>query len=345
MKCLGLAAVLTTASGVCVLATSASAQQNTSAAQSYVLNYDVPESPGFVALGVAPSSVTRGSAAKPFTASLVSQLLTGQKLAGGLALDFTPYFVYGGRLKSIEEYRRNSMKRFLANLQVSVATVESETDTSALRLGFGVRATLFDNHDQLSDTTLSAEIDAALSRAADSQRRRTDTSEVGSPVSVPDLKEAYARARDRIRRKPGGALSLGWGVAGVVRGAVANSDSIGNVRHRFWLSYRHTFTSGMDLLATTQWKQADSSGTSLRAGVALRVNANEANLALEMFYDSDPHELSAGRVGLGGNAEWRFAKGVGLMATVATEPTMVSGQLVSKLRVRTSLNWAMNGEP
>jgi hypothetical protein len=342
---LGLTVIVTTACCLGGLVAAVAAQTRDTTAQGYVLDYDVPESPGFVALGVAPSNVTRGSASKPFAASLVSQFLSGQRLGSGLALDFAPYFVYGGRLKSINEYRRSWTKRFLAHLLASVGTVTSETDTGSLRLGIGARATIFDSHDQLLDATLSAQIDTALMRAANSRRAVSDSAEVGAAITIPDLKEAYARARDRIRRKPGDALSVGWGLVNEVRGGIANGDSIRNPRHRLWLSYRHTFTSGMDLLATTQWRQTDTSGASVRAGVALRVNASEANVALEMFYDSNPHELSGGRIGLGGNAEWRFARGLGLTTAITTEPTQVNGKMVSKIKVRTGLAWAMNGEP
>jgi hypothetical protein len=313
-------------------------------AQRFVLDYDVPESPALIALGAAPGSITRGSASKPVVASLLNEVRTGQKLTSGVALDFAPYFLYGGRLKSVDEYRRDWRKRWLANLQLSIATIQSETDTGSLRVGFGARIVFFDSHDLLQDATLGADLDQALSRAANALRPVRAGDEVGAPVAVAGLTDAYRRARERVRTKPGDALSAGWGVSAVLRGAVASGDSIGTTRHRLWVSYRHTFSGGMDLLATAQWRQADTSGTSVRAGAGLRANGRDANLALELYFDSDPHLVSTGRIGIGANAEWRFTHGVGLVAALATEPTTVAAQTVQKLRVRTALRWDMNGE-
>jgi len=320
-------------------------QGTDTSAQRYVLDYDVPESPALVALGAAPANVTRGSAAKPIIASLLNEVQTGQKLGSGIAIDFAPYFLFAGRLASIQEYRDNRLKRWLANLQLSIATIQSASDTGSLRFGAGARVTLFDNHDLLQDKTLGADIDQALTAAANALRPVAGGGEVGAPITVANLTGAYARARERVRTTPGDALSVGWGMSALVRGGVANADSIANTRHRVWLSYRHTFRGGTDLLATAQWKQADSSGSSARAGAALRANGKDANLALELYYDSQPHDWTAGRIGIGANAEWRFSHGVGLVASLATEPTTVGSRTISKLKVRTSLRWDMNGEP
>ena len=318
--------------------------QKPSSAQHFVLDYDVPESPGFIALGVTPANITRGSASKPVVASLLSDLATRQKLASGIALDFAPYFLYGGRFQSVNEYRRNRLKRWLANSLLSIATVQSETDSSSLRFGLGARGTLFDNHDLLQDSTLGMDIDRALTSAAHAGRPRTDTSEVGAPVTVAGLADAYKAARERVRTKPGDALSVGWGIAGVIHGSVVSGDSIGGRRNRVWLSYRHTFRSGMDLLATAQWRQADSVGSSVRAGAGLRANVADANFAGELYYDSNPKGISGGKLGIGANAEWRFTRGVGLVVALSTVPTVVGSQVVSKMKVRTSLRWDMNGE-
>src|SRR5229473_320613 len=129
--------------------------QGNRSAQRFILDYDVPESPAFVALGVTPTNVTRGSASKPVIASLLTEFRTGQKIGGGLALDFAPYFVYGGRLDNIAAYRSDWKKRLLANLQLSLGTIQSETDTNSLRFGLGMRATFYDSHDLLMDPRLT----------------------------------------------------------------------------------------------------------------------------------------------------------------------------------------------
>jgi hypothetical protein len=319
------------------------AAQGGRAAQRFVLDYDVPESPAFIALGVTPATVTRGSASKPVVASLLNDLATGKKLVSGVAVDFAPYFLYGGQFRCVNEYRHSRLKRWLANTLISIATVQSETDSNSLRFGIGARVTLFDSHDLLQDSTLGADIDTALIGAVH-VGVGADTSEVGAPVLVPGLAEAYTAARERVRRKRGGALSVGWGLAGLVRGSIAARDSIGSTRSRVWVSYRQTLGRGMDLLAIGQWRQLDSAGSSLRVGAALRTNTSDASFAAELYYDANPSSVGGGKLGGGANVEWRLMRGMGVVVAVSTVPTVSGTQTVPRLRVRTSLRWGMHSE-
>lgn len=311
-------------------------------ADKFVLDYDVPESPGFIALGVTPANITRGGAAKPVVASLLSDVGRGKKLASGVAVDFAPYFVYYGRLRDINEYRHNRLKRWLANTLISIATVQDETDSNSLRFGVGTRITLFDNHDLLQDSALGADIDRALSAAA--QAGEVGPDRVGAPIRVAALSEVYQRVRERVRTSKGGALSVGWGIAGLVRGAIVARDSLGRTRHRVWLSYRQTFSSGIDALGSAQWQQNDSATSNLRAGAALRVNSADASFAAELYYDTKPAGVGGSKLGAGANVEWRFTRGVGLIVSLSTAPTLVGADVVSRLKVRTSLRWGMHGD-
>src|SRR5438552_7358106 len=75
----------------------------------FATDFDVPESPGFAALGVTPSKVLRGSAAKPVVTSLLGQVTSGGKLKAGVAVDIAPYFLYGGKVNNVEAYRANAV--------------------------------------------------------------------------------------------------------------------------------------------------------------------------------------------------------------------------------------------
>jgi hypothetical protein len=321
--------------------------KTTDPAQKYVLDFDVPESPALVGLGTAMGNVTRGSAAKPFVAQLVNQFQAGEKVANGLALDFAPYFLYGGgRLASIEEYRRNAIKRILANAAVSVATAQAPSDTSSLLFGIGARITLFDRHDLLADRQLGADIDAALAAQASSEGADTLSDDVVGPATGEvDLTQAYANATKRVRNKKGGALTVAWAMRGTLRGSIASGDSVQDVRHTVWLAYRYSFPGGTDLLTTAQWRQDETDKSSIKGGIALRTNTRRYNVAAELFYDSNPDEVASGRFGVGVNGEVSLFSGVALIGSLATEPVAVGNRTESRLRLRTSLRWNASAEP
>jgi len=317
-----------------------------SPAQKFILDYDVPESPALIAIGAAPANVIRGSAAKPVVAHLVNQFTANEKIDNGIALDFSPYFVFGGRLKSIDEYRNSAFKRIMANTQFSVATAQSTTDSTALLFGLGIRATLFDSHDLLKDKQLGQEIDAALAAAANAGGADTLEDDVVSKgVDRADLTQAYDNAQARVRNRKGDALTIGWGMGGLLKGSIASGDSVDQVRHRLWLSYRHSFGGGMEVLGIAQWFENDSVGSSFRAGTAVRTNGPNYNFAAEVFFDSNPDEVASGRFGIGANGEVRFTRGLGLVAAIATEPVQDGNHIASKLRVRTSIRWNMSSAP
>jgi hypothetical protein len=317
-----------------------------SPAQKFILDYDVPESPALIAIGAAPANVIRGSAAKPVVAHLVNQFTANEKIDNGIALDFSPYFVFGGRLKSIDEYRKSAFKRIMANTQFSVGTAQSTTDSTALLFGLGIRATLFDSHDLLKDKQLGQEIDAALAAAASAVGADTlEDDVVTHAVDRADLTQAYDNAQARVRNRKGDALTFGWGMGGLLKGSIASGDSVAQVRHRLWLSYRHSFGGGMEVLGIAQWFENDSVGSSFRAGTALRTNGPNYNFAAEVFFDSNPDEVASGRFGIGANGEVRFTRGLGLVAAIATEPVQDGNNIASKLRVRTSIRWNMSSAP
>lgn len=75
----------------------------------YVLDIDVPESPGLVALDATGNHVLRGSSPKPIAASAVLQLTGSGVNSKGAAVDVVPYFLLGGGKRSLVSYRDMSV--------------------------------------------------------------------------------------------------------------------------------------------------------------------------------------------------------------------------------------------
>ncbi len=320
--------------------------QSADPAYRFVLDYDVPESPALVAIGSATGTITRGSAAKPFVAQLVNQFQAGEKVANGLALDLAPYFLYGGRLASIQEYRRNPLRRILANSTLSLATAQDASDSASLVFGIGVRATLFDAHDLLQDPELGRDIDDLLAAAANAEDAELLEDDVIEPAGEEmDFGPAYARARARVRNRRGGALSLAWAMRGILKGSIASGDSIQDTRHTAWLAYRYALGGGTDLLAQLQWRQTETKDNSWKGGAALRANTDRYAVAVELFFDSDPDAAASGRLGAGVTAELRVTRGVSLVGQLATEPVAAGNRTASRVRLRTSVRWNATAEP
>lgn len=314
------------------LAGAPAAAQDSIPAYKFILDYDVPESPAFVALGVSPEKVTTGSASKPIVVNLLTQAVTGDRTSAGLALDFSPYFVFGGRFDNIDEYRASGLKRRLANTLVSLATIQDPADSANLRFGVGARMTVFDDHDPLQNTALSARIESLLTPAEDELGVGRES---GTGIdTIAGLAEAYRALVDSIQATPGRALAVGWGMAGTVRNAVLSADSITGTRHRFWAGYRETFRGGVELLGAVQVGEGVTEDHSFRVGAALRANVQRVRLTGEVVYESETGEIHPGAI-----AVIKAIPQVDVVASLGSEPDATGATDASKLRFRTMLRW------
>jgi hypothetical protein len=327
-----------TAAALLALATwaaPAAAQTAPTRVGDFILDYDVPESPAFIALGVAPANVLRAGAAKPIVASLLNQLLTGGTLDNGIAIDFSPYAVFGGSAESVDTYRTSTFRRIIFNTTVSLATVTDADVADDLRFGFGLRSTLWDSRDPLADSALANEVSRLLAAAARAPLQAGDD-EVGAPMNLADrgvdLTAAYRAARAEAARKTGTALSAGWGFAGPIHGAIASLDSIGDLQHRLWLAGRWSFVKGPEVMMTTQYvSRLGNADSSLRIGAALRASGADFSFALEAGWDSEEGFLP------GISAEARALAGVHLLAALVADRPPDGGPI--RVSLRHSISW------
>lgn len=302
-------------------------------------DYDVPESPGFATLGVTPSKVLRGNAAKPVVTSLLGQVTSGGRLKGGVAIDVAPYFLYGGKVGNAEAYRTNPFRRALASTQLSFATVQDQKDTASVSFGLGLRMVFADAHDVLTHPGLLDRVDAALT--ACSAVRPVTASEAAAPGSgigkehvCAGLADSVQSAKDAALLFSGWSLAAGAGLGGLLHGSIVSNDSLGDRRARLWLSGGYSWGRHQEVLMIAQLQDSSTVDWSARLGLGARAKFTAAEFGFELSYDSRSRELQPGGAG-----EWRVIPGVWLVAGLTTEAATAGGVTAPKLRLRTSLRW------
>jgi hypothetical protein len=310
----------------------------------YFVDYGVPDSPALVAIGASPEQVLRGSAAKPATAHLVNAFQNSDKIASGLALDFSPYLTYFGKLTSVDEYRASKWKRLASNTELSLATVQDLNGRDSLLFGVGLRLTLFDSHDLLASQDLASRISKALANAA-SAGEPTDDDVITTGPHLEDVATAYRNTVAEIRNTPGNALAVGWAAKSELRHAVASVDSFTTFRNRAWMAYEQYFRAGRGLRATLLWKQSDDGKSTWRGGAALSSAGPRFEVDLEGYFDTAADQSGHTIFGLSGSGEYQLSEGLALVGVLGTQPEEVGHDTVSKLRLKTSLRWSYLGQP
>jgi hypothetical protein len=245
----------------------------------FILDYNVPESPGFTVLGVNPNKVVTGTNAKPLVLNVLGQFAFNDKLTPGFAMDFTP-IIFGITFKNRDEYRSNYFKRLMANTSVSLATVKDKIDTNSTKFGLGFRFTLFDQTDVLMNEDVCELIQDAMVEFPS-----FDSGNDGISVhQIPALKKAYLEARKKLLSKTRHSLSIGYGLEGLIKNSVLNKDSILTKSHSLWVGGQSTFKD-FKLLYTYQSKFGSKFSPENLLGVAIRTNRFDLNASMEVLYN------------------------------------------------------------
>ena len=304
----------------------------------YILNYDVPSSPGLTAIGASPASVQRGSAAKPVVVQILSDLLGGSTAFGsGIAIDFSPYTLFGGRFENIAAYRNSALKRALANFQVSFATTGDGLDTSALNIGIGGRLVLWDDHDLLGDKQLGVDIDNVLTSGdLPPQSGGIDSEE--TIIDEPALQQAYDKAKERIADKKGSSLAIGYGFGAALNGSSFNTDSIGQQRHTVWVGGTYWFGHGLNGNLMYQGRFSDTESPSNEVGLSLRTTVpSSVSLAGELVFSFEGEQKLRG----GLNVEFPAVQNIDVTASLKLEPGRDDSASL-RLRPQVGLKWNMS---
>ncbi|MEZ4587094.1 MAG: hypothetical protein R2909_11890 [Gemmatimonadales bacterium] len=245
----------------------------------YVLDVDPPDAAAFVALDVSGPKVLRGSAPKPFMASVTVRPATGQSTAVGGALDLSPYYLFGGGLRTLRSYRANSVAgrllRVLTKTVVSVGAITDPSEPDGWRAGFALRTTFHDPHDPVLNSRLPETVDSLLDALGVEAEplARESLADLGV-----DLAPVFARYRRQMRARGDVQVTAGWGLAGRVAGGALDADSLEGFRSTLWITGQHATGDRYDVLLTAALRNAFRSDGALRVGAGVQRKSEPADL-------------------------------------------------------------------
>lgn len=254
----------------------------------FVLGTDVPESPGIMLLPMGCLPVVRGSAPKPVVLTTAFNS-NNDHLAPVLALDFTPYYFFGGGKRDLEGYRSDSvvgrLTRVLTKTSMSIARLGPQDDSGATtHLGIGIRATFHDPHDPVLNSSLPESIAAELS--SNGLNGVVDPSIEDVTDYGTALDEHLAHARREMRQRRGLQVSGGFGELFALKNDSVSKDSLNTELRLYWLSTQITIDGRFDVLITGQLRDYVAFDSEVWAGAAILRKMNPADLTIGAFYDS-----------------------------------------------------------
>jgi len=303
------------------------------AAKEYILDYNVPESPAFSILDLNPNEVMRGAAAKPVVVNIVNQFASKGSIDNGIAIDFNPYFLLGGQLKGVDEYRNSYVKRLLINTQFSLASLE-ETDSDNTILAHGIRVTLWDDKDLLTNNGLSQSVDAALQPSPVPPNMTNDQVRI---LDNAKLAKAYEDLKAEYAKTSGSSFSLGYAGKSVVQSSILDGDSINLTSNQFWGAGSFTVSDRVDfnvMAVSRMFKEMDNE---FKAGASLRYNWDKASFTAEyVFNDNEPN---GEKNSLSGILSISLIDQISYLLTFGTTKVETAGEETNKLLLKSSLKW------
>lgn len=314
-----------------------------------IFDFSIPESPGFVVLGMVPQTVVHPRTLRELVFSLKNGIDESGNLKTGLALDFAPLQLLSGDL-SIRDYLGkapvessfNSLNHALLNTTVSLATSKGTTsDDKSVKLGLGVHIPLIDKSDGRNDPWLRACYASAYGTAWEAIR----TSQ-SNPENVDE--EALEPAKELAQKCFTGAPSTRWNASvWTVSAGYALSSASGEYGdlesggYGIWSSYAYGFEGAPKLLsenaqlifhAKSLYKEhvpnpsGDAAGAldtierdNTAVGLAFRMGKENFNVSLQGSYSwiddrTNDRDEELRRLALG--VEYKVAKDIWLVASI-----------------------------
>jgi hypothetical protein len=286
----------------------------------YVLDIDVPESPGLVALDLLSTKVLRGSSPKPFTANVVYNAGDSSGAVTGVSLDLVPYYLLGGGrrrlgpakkpcptlgggvIESSQEDTHNSYRsdgipgrllRVITKTALSLAVSSAPASDGSLLGAIALRTTFHDPHDAVLNSCLPEQVDSALAAHDVAAPDLTEEDLGGRGVDLEPVFEAASRS---IRARGDVQVSAGWGLAGHLRGGSLKADSLDGFRHTLWITGQHATGHLLDVIATVQFHPALRADDNWRFGAGIQRKSRPADLRLQLYYDTGSRRFHPGAI-------------------------------------------------
>lgn len=306
--------------------------------------YAVPESPAFTFLEVNPAAVARPSSARAFGAAVLNGISPSGEVKQGVALDVAPWTYLPGVTVTLQEYQRSRLAFILANAQLSLATVRSAGDSADTDLALGLRLTLLDRTDPMTDTAYTNEL----------RRRMQTRCPLPDVFPVPDdalatqrtcVGEAASAWREEWKREHGrwNATSLAVAAAGGWRfpESVAGDGA--------WRGLSTWATGGVPvgdfglLLGQLRYDVPEDGGEG--GGLAYGARAFAGTRVFNAFFElvGDHRGAASGDVGWTSGLEFRAAQNMWLSTGFGSRA--VPGSSQERTVVIADLRWNLSDTP
>lgn len=127
----------------------------------------VPEAPAFTFLGTSPALVERPGGLRDFGAALLSGIGPDGRARQGFALDASIWSLLADRVPvTLDAYQTDLWKFMLANTQLSFGTVRAAADSADTDLAAGLRISVLDRTDPMTDPEFTRGLGDALLQCA-----------------------------------------------------------------------------------------------------------------------------------------------------------------------------------
>jgi len=193
----------------------------------FAANLPTPVSPALVVLSVAPDKAVQPTSLNGLATSLVNGVDKDGRVQSGVALDVTPFMVWGAKHVSRNTYVDNPLVRVLARTSLSLATTKASSGSSgssnsssssnnaskAIQAALGINVTLVDLGDRRTDLTLgSCLVNASALTTTSPKPNFTPPPRPNSSVSAEEQKkldDAAVKAANELATKMDAALVKG----------------------------------------------------------------------------------------------------------------------------------------
>lgn len=123
--------------------------------------FSVPSIPALNFISSDPSDISRPSNVKKLAASLYNGIDENGNVKQGLAIEAKLSEYLSVKIDP-DDYRENRLKYMLYNTQFSLGTIATSGDSTSTDLGWGVRITIFDNSDPMTNNEYIQEFERVL---------------------------------------------------------------------------------------------------------------------------------------------------------------------------------------
>ena len=267
------------------------------------LDLSIPSSPAFSVLGFTPENVIRPDSPQELAVGLLQGLDHFGEDNYGFSIDTRPFLIFGGDKITLQQYKTERAKRFLANLQLSAASV-SASENNTKRYSVGLRYSHSDN-----DIRLDADLASCVNPEIQSILESTDADTLfgemalinSGSVSLKDnkkLSSCYKGALERTEKR--------WNAGGFDVGLAfmdVDSDLGSDAGVAFWASKSWKTSSNGQLiihgryskdLVTIDSKAAEPFSVSDEELLALRYRHGRADRALLFEASHSKNKLKLG---------------------------------------------------